>query len=622
MIKFITKESWVTMRRKNAQKWGVLFVSLFLLSAPLGLWAEEPLGDPFGPAAGAGSAPVAAEGSAEGVKIERTEEGKYYLDFKGATLINVLSVISSLSGINFIAGKEVGERQVNMTLDNVSLEDALQALRHGCNVNYDLVPGRNIYLFRASADAPEQPPLMTKVFKLHFIQASRIKDIETDSSGSGSSSSSSSSSSGGSTGGGLVTLKVDEEGPELDESAIYKAIEKILSERGQVSVDDRSNSLIVTDSEDRLNMVEAAIAQLDRPLDQVLINVLLVETYEDLDRELGVEWGDTNGVFGTITGAKQATTFPFLDGGVREGIAAKNIMTGLTEGFKNIPKQFNPTQYTGDIADDDLGSRDFSKFQISVKAMEQANKLKVLAKPKILVLDNHAAIIKIATDAAIGTTTSTQAGGAGTETNSTERSEIGTILRVIPLINTNDRITMSVEPTFATLDPSTIAVNSGGGQTGDPTVRTARTTLMLNDGQTIAIGGLLLSQQTNNNRKVPFFGNIPLIGKAFFTSNSKTIQDRELILFVTPYIIRDPSSLETPSVPDKRLMFEDERAPFWKVKQKEWYKELKEGPEKPRDYEQYFDVRKRLMNAALDTMSQSAATGGAGVAPAPDEATS
>ncbi len=564
--------------------------------------------------------PVVADSSAEGVKVEKMADGKYFLDFKAATLINVLSVISSLSGINFIAGKEVGERQVNMTLDNVSLEDALQALKLGCNVNYDFIPGRNIYLFRASADAPEQPQLITRVFKLHFIEAARIKDIETDDSGSSSSSSSSSGSSGSSTGGGLVTLKVDDKGPNLEESAIYKAIQKILSERGKVSVDDRSNSLVVTDSEDRLNMVEAAIIQLDRPLDQVLINVLLVETFEDLDRELGVEWGDANGVFGTIRGAQQATSFPFLDNNTGDGAAySANMWKGLTQGFTNIPKQFNPANHTGTIfsataADDTVGMRDFSSFQISVKAMEQANKLKVLAKPKILVLDNHAAIIKIATDAAIGTTTSTQAGGAGTETNSTERSEIGTILRVVPLINTNDRVTMTVEPTFATLDPSRIAVNGVGassGETGDPTVRTARTTLMLNDGQTIALGGLLLSQQQNNNRKVPFFGNLPVVGKAFFTSNSKKIQDRELILFVTPYIIRDSSVLETPTVPDKRMLFEEERAPFWKVKQKEWYKELKEGPEKPRDYEQYFDVRKRLMSATLDTLSQSTMVVGA-----------
>lgn len=613
------------MRKNNPTRWAVLFIFLFFSSASQWLWGEEPtLGSSAQPAEGATRAPSVS--SPEGVKFEKRPEGKFYLEFKAATLINVLSVISSLSGINFIAGKEIGERQVSMTLDNVSLEDALQAIRHGCNVNYDFLPGRNIYLFRAAADAADLPSLVTKVFKLHFIEASKIKDIETSSEGS---SSSSSSSSGGSStvGSGLVTLKADEKGPGLEESAVYKAVQKILSERGKVSVDSRSNSLIVTDSEDRVEMVEAALVQLDRPLDQVLINVLLVETYENLDHELGLTWGDTNGVFGTIYGAQEPTAWPFSTQ------TGQNVWKGLANEFTSTAKQFNPANQTGTVitgqtgTSGTVGMRDFSSFQVSFKAMEQANKLKVLAKPKILVLDNHAAIIKIATDAAIGTTTTTYTGTSnGSQTNSTERSEIGTILRVVPLINSDDRITMSVEPTFATLDASQILVNTASagatpGATGDPTIRTARTTLMLCDGQTIALGGLLLSQQENDNRKVPFLGSLPVLGKAFFTSNSKKIEDRELILFVTPYIIRDPSVLQTQTVPDKRMLFEEERAPFWKFKEKQWYRELKEGPEVPRDYDQYFDVRKKLMNATLDTMSQTTAAADLNASPKAEKST-
>jgi general secretion pathway protein D len=237
--------------------------------------------------------------------------------------------------------------------------------------------------------------------------------------------------------------------------------------------------------------------------------------------------------------------------------------------------------------------------------MESASKLKILAKPKILALDNQPALIKISTQAAIGTTTTTAATAGGSISSSIERSEVGTILRVTPLINTGDRITLTLEPTFATVDKSSITVSSTVGETGDPTVRTARTTMMVNDGQTIAIGGLLLSQQANGNRKVPFFGNLPVIGKAFFTSNTKTLQDRELILFVTPYIIRDPSMLETPSVPDDRMRYENEIEPFWKVKQKSWYKQMKEGPPKAVDFDSYFNVRNRLMNETLGNLEQS-----------------
>jgi type II secretory pathway component GspD/PulD (secretin) len=542
------------------------------------------------------------QGAEPKVQVERTEAGKFFLDFKAAPLINVLNVIASLSGINFVAGKEVAEREVNMTLDNVSLEDALQAISYGSNVSYDFLPERSIYLFRASADSPERPPLMTRVFKLYYVRVTKALEIEADSSSS-SSSSSSGSGTGSSSGGGLVTLSQDQEEIDLESSAIYKAVEKILSDRGSVSVDDRTNSLVVTDSEDRLKIIGDAIAQLDRPLDQVLINVLLVETYEDLDRALGVQWGDTDGLLGTVTGAVQDTDWPFRSGGSTiETKSFGDFFSNVGNTFKDSANQFDPRINSGPITTP--GTRDFSSFQISVRALEEANKVKILAKPKILVLDNHPALIKIATNAAIGTTTVTTAEGAGTTSTGLERAEVGTILRVTPLINTRDQVTMTVEPTFATVDNSSITLAQ---PSGDTTVRTARTTLMVNDGQTIALGGLLFSNQSKGERKVPFFGNLPVVGKALFTNTTRTIEDRELILFLSPYIIRDPSELMSKKVPDKRIRYDDEKAPFYQVKKKEWYKRLEEGEEPPIDFESYFDVRKRLMAATMDTLDEKIA---------------
>lgn len=544
------------------------------------------------------------------VKGEKTVQGKYYLDFKAASLINVLNVLSSLSGINFVAGRELTERQVNMTLENVGLEDVLQALVKGCNIIYDFYPEKNIYIFRAAADTPDKSALMTRVFKLYYVQVCQIKDIEVSggsSSGSGGSSEGGGGGGGSSSGSGLVTLSSgSDEKVELEDSAIYKTVEKILSERGKVSVDDRSNSLIVTDSEDRLKMIETAIMQLDRPIDQVLINVILVETFEDLDRELGVSWGNpTTGAFGTVYGATENTNFPFVQ---TAGGNSRSFWTGFVKTWQESAKQFNPTVQTAAGPNATVkyseGIRDFRDFQITVKAMENASKLKILAKPKILVLDNHPAVVKIATKTAIGTieTTASAGGSAGTSTSSAERSEIGTILRVTPLINTGNRITLTVEPTFATVDDSAITV--GGFAAQDPTVRQARTTMMVNDGQSIALGGMLMSTQSNGNRKVPFFGNIPLIGKALFTSNSKSLQDRELILFVTPFIIRDPAVLETLNPPEQRMRFDDETAPFWKVKQKQWHKEIQKGTPPPVEFDQYFNVREKVMDSMLTTLDK------------------
>ncbi len=476
-----------------------------------------------------------------------------YLDFKSAALINVLFVMSQLTGINFVAGKEIATREVNMVLDNVTLDDALEALQLGTNIVYEYIPERNLYLFRASSDRPEEPPLSTRVFKLYYVRASEMKEIESEGSGS----SSSGGSSGGSSSGGSLSEKSGGE----QASQILKIVKNILSSRGRVDVDDRSNSLVVTDSEDRLRMVEQAVVNLDRPIDQVLISVYLIETYDDLDRRLGVTWTDqTDGTFGYVQGAKIYERFPF------------NVNTDKFLGrdiFYDERKLITDSTVTAEAG---KGTVDFNYLKVAFKALEKENKLRVLAKPRILVMDNHPALIEITTDSTIGETdVQTQVGTVGSSsTKSAERTETGTTLRVTPLINTDGRITMTVEPRFTTVALTTVL---SGVSRADPTTRTARTTMMVNDGQTIVMGGLLSSSQTTSNQKVPLLGDIPVIGEAF-KYRGKLIQDRELILFITPFIIRDPSELQVLSVPDERERADDAYAQFWKVKRKKWFKDF------------------------------------------------
>ena len=221
-----------------------------------------------------------------------SEGGKFYLDFKATKLINALIVLSQITGINFVAGKEVVDREVNMVLDNVSLQDALEAIARGSNVSYDFIPDRNIYLFRAGADAESSPPLRTRVFRLYYVLVSPVREIEASASSSGSQQASNFSG-----------LKEADDTEKSKSSQIVTIIESMLSERGKVKIDDRSNSLIVTDMEDRLQMIEQVIAQLDQRLDQVLIEVILIETSEDFDRYFGIEWSnEKEGTLGVIQG--------------------------------------------------------------------------------------------------------------------------------------------------------------------------------------------------------------------------------------------------------------------------------------------------------------------------------
>ncbi|GAH10358.1 unnamed protein product, partial [marine sediment metagenome] len=195
-----------------------------------------------------------------------------------------------------------------------------------------------------------------------------------------------------------------------------------------------------------------------------------------------------------------------------------------------------------------LGSLSLAEFQIVLRALEQENKSKYLAKPKIMVVNNETAEIKIAGKTAIGETT-TLATADTPGTTSAERTETGITLKVTPTINKDGYITMTLEPTVSRTRVSGI---SGYLDTRD---RTAKTTVMMKDGQTVAIGGLLKSDVTDNDRAVPGLSKIPLLGNLF---KSKDFQDveTELIIFVTCHIVKPKlEKLEETAVP-----------PFAKVK--------------------------------------------------------
>ena len=533
--------------------------------------------------------PTAQEESAQPAEPTGLAPDEFYLDFKGATLLNVLTILSELAGINYVAGTEIADRDVNMVLDKVTLEDALDAIARGSNVVYDYLPNRNIYLFRASSDAPDLPRLRTRVFKLYYVRASGIKEIEAEQAGGGGSS-------------GTTTFSVleEKEGGEEEASPIIQVVESILSERGHVEVDDRSNSLVVTDTEERLDMVEEAIAELDRPLDQILIRVILIETYEDLDKAIGITWSGQAtepgssaafGTLGTVTGGSTTTRFPF---NINDSLRIFDTRLGLDTSLEDEPGITEATATAG--------TKNFTDLAIRLKALQIADRLRIVAKPRVLVLDNHPALIKITTKEAIGQQAQQTAaeGLASSTTNVAERTETGTSLRVTPLINTDGRITMTLEPRFVTTSAAGFSISN----TGDPTIRTARTTLMVNDGQTIVLGGLLSSVQQKVVRKMPIIGDLPVIGR-IFTARATCVDDGGLVLFVNPSIVRDPSEVQAVSIPDQRMRMDDEMAPFWKIKRKEWYQNLKGIPRpESRELDAYLSARERLrlMDEAMTQM--------------------
>lgn len=164
---------------------------------------------------------------------------------------------------------------------------------------------------------------------------------------------------------------------------------------------------------------------------------------------------------------------------------------------------------------------------------------RTLARPRILTLNNETAQIQISTDQALSveqTSASTTSSGSTITGNTVERHQTGVILKVTPQANLLTReITMALSPQIIDVAQSNL-----GASIWDDTKRSSDSILRLKDGQCMVIGGLLNTSTSNNTVKLPFLGDLPLIGSAFRYS-SKSKSNRELLIFLTPHIIDDNS---------------------------------------------------------------------------------
>ena len=556
----------------------ILLLILTLVFTPTFVYADE-VSD-----SGVSSDAVSQDSGLEPAKLEVQDmgDGKISMDFRDALLPDVLKVLSSLSGTNFVTAEDAAAKKVNIFLENVSFEDALAAIVKGNGLVAQKVGEQNIYMIRVGTGEDALIPLETKVFKLKYIRVAKAKEVAiSEGSGSSGSSGSSSSSVGGST---SITAAAALSGGEPTE--IKDTIEDLLSPRGKVTVNDRTNSVIITDTQERLEQIEKVITELDHPLNQVLIEAIMLETAADFDKYLGTDWGTGSGSansLGSISGARGSFNIPFLNqaGDIFDRGSLLDENTGLS-----------------------FGSFDFSQMTATLRALQTDNRTKILAKPKILVLDNEPAFVKITVNAVVAQNSSTIAGG-GTGTNisstSTERTEIGVTLKVTPLINDDNTITLTIEPRFSTLETAQF-----DSDLLDPRIRASRTTLSIKDGEVITMGGLMQRQDEKVKRKVPILGDVPLFG-VFFTKWTTEKLDRELVLFLRPQIVRNGNSelIRAKSIPDKISTADEEAIEFWKIWKKPWFKErIAKSPFSDQAISDdgaahFFDGRDQAMNESL-----------------------
>ncbi len=296
--------------------------------------------------------------------------------------------------------------------------------------------------------------------------------------------------------------------------------------RGSVTVDDRTNSIIAYQTQDRLDELRRIIAQLDIPVRQVMIEARIVEANVDYDKALGVRWGGaTRRGNWSVYGKDGATSFDNESGQVYLPGTDTVGNVSLKDGVAPVP--FVDMGVLGSTSGIGIGFlTDNVTLDLQLSAMEKTGNGEIVSQPKVVTSDKETAKILKGQEVPYQEASSSGA-------TSTSFKEAALSLEVTPQITPDNRIIMEVKVTKDAPDYAR-ALN------GAPPINKneVNAKVLVNDGETIVIGGVFSNTQTKGVEKVPFLGDLPFLGRVFrrdIVSDNKA----ELLVFITPRIMNN-----------------------------------------------------------------------------------
>ena len=457
---------------------------------------------------------IAASGSEE--LLGDKEDVRITLDLKDASLRDVLKMLSVQSGLNFISSEAVADRKITLFLDNVMLKAAMDKIFAVNNLTYELDRESSIFIVKDWGSPSLESD--TRVYSLKYARVSNSRLNQGSSSSGGS--------AGSSSGGGLKD-----------------ALGIVMSAQGKIIEDPATNSIIITDMPSKFPVIEKVITNLDVLVPQVMIEVEILDVDKSDVDKLGLKFSGTDWL--KYTGPNFGPVYPFSGATLASGLLGDTGSARATWNMSNLT-----------VALDFLQTRSSTKF---------------LARPKIFVLNNETAELKLSSDEAIGSqTTTTSSEGTANTTTAAERAETGVSLKVTPQISmATGEITMTLEPT---VKEAVTGLTVGTQSTKDVEERSFKSTIRINDGQTVILGGLIRKKSALTNTNVPFFSQIPVLGMFFRHKEDGPRKDREILVFITPRIIRNqplPSAAAVKKSVIPKIIGEREQNPFVDLKRKE-----------------------------------------------------
>lgn len=413
---------------------------------------------------------------------------KISLDFQDADIVPIFRLLSDISGYNIVVSPEV-KGKLTMKLINVPWDQALDLILKTATPPLDKIVDGNIIRISTLDTFKKERESKAAAMKA----AVELEPLETRS----------------------FSISY------ADVTVVEKAIKdsKVLTPRGSLSVDKRTSSMTIKDVASVFRNVEDLLATLDRPTPQVLIEARIVEVSANDSRDLGIQWG------GHISAVNTLTTlggFPTLNKGAFTGnnflvdFPSGAVGTGSGSGFSfGI---INPAKTLG--------------LDLQLAALGKIGRTKIISTPKIVTTDNVTA--KISQGESFPYPQATAEG-----TISAAYKDVAISIEVTPHITPANSISMAV---VTTKEDFKEFVQIGTGQAPRTTKIEGKTTVLVQDGETLVIGGVYKKTELESESGVPGLMKIPILGWLFKTS-SKSEDISELLIFITPRIVQKPASV-------------------------------------------------------------------------------
>ena len=430
-------------------------------------------------------------------------------NFQDVPVRTVLQLIAEESNLNIVASDTV-QGNVTLRLVNVPWDQAMDIVlrakgldkRKDGNVIW-VAPQPELAAFEkakedARIDLENRVDLVTDYVQVNYHSAAAIFKALTEAKGIGG------QGGGGGQGGN------QENG--------------FLSQRGRIVADERTNTLMISDIPKKVAQMRELISVIDRPVDQVLIESRIVIATDTFARDLGAKFG----IAGRRTGNNDAAISGSL---ANNANIINNSTTSVPTGLNfNLPATTATGMSPGALAYTLLGAN--FAIDIELSALQQEGRGEVLSNPRVVTSNQREAIIRQGRE--VGYVTLTGGGSQAFPTPTVEFKDVVLELKVTPTITSDDRVFMVVH---VTKDEVLRYIDTSIGQVPEIATREINTAVLVDDGQTVVIGGVYEFTDANSVAKVPFLGDVPFLGN-LFKKKSRSKDKAELLIFLTPKVMR------------------------------------------------------------------------------------